>query len=164
MAPHCASVAQSGWQLALMQRNEAPQSESQRHCAVVGAVSVQAPLAQLCPIGQSLVVAQAAWHWPPAQTRLWPQAVSSLQSTTLAVPQLDPPFWMQRPPVQVWFAWHGLLVASQAATQWPTSQMSPLEQSVSTLHTGDGIPPFGVPPVPSVMMPPFCVNVEAPFA
>jgi hypothetical protein len=43
-----------------MQRNEAPQSESHRHGAVVGAVSVQAPLAQLCPSAQSVVVAHAA--------------------------------------------------------------------------------------------------------
>ena len=84
-----------------MQRKEAPQSESHRHCAVIGAVSVQAPDAQLCPSGQSVDVAQAAWHCPATHTRLWPHAVSSLQRTRLPVPQLAPPFSMQRPPVQV---------------------------------------------------------------
>ena len=59
-----------------MQRNDAPQSVSHRHCAVIGAASVQAPLAQLCPSAQSVVVAHAAWHWPAAHTRPCPQAVS----------------------------------------------------------------------------------------
>ena len=53
-----------------MHRNETPQSESQRHCAVIGAVSLHAPLTHDWPSGQSVVVAHAAWHCPPAQTRL----------------------------------------------------------------------------------------------
>jgi len=53
-----------------MQRNEAPQSVSHKHCAVAGDVSVQAPLTHDWPSAQSVVVAHAAWHCPATQTRL----------------------------------------------------------------------------------------------
>ncbi len=91
-AAHCALVEHSGWHVALMQRKAVPQSESHKHCAVIGAASLQTPLVQVCPRAQSLVPAHALWHCPATHWRPWPQAVSFWQSTTLAVPQVDPPF------------------------------------------------------------------------
>jgi len=74
-----------------MQRNEAPQSLSHKHCAVVGAASVHAPLLHAWPSAQSVVVAHAECHCPPTQMRPWPHAVSLLQRTTELVPQVLPP-------------------------------------------------------------------------
>jgi hypothetical protein len=47
--------------------------------------------------------------------------------------------------VQVWFAWHWLF-GPHGASQWPTTQMSPPVQSLSTLHGLPGFWLFGFPP------------------
>jgi hypothetical protein len=92
-APHCELEPHSAWQVALMQRNAVPQSESNVHCATAGFEGVtQKPLVQLSPTPQVELVRHAAWHEPLRQDRPDPHCASFWHSTSPESPHVLVPF------------------------------------------------------------------------
>ena len=147
---------------ALMQRNDAPQSDVpqalRRHRRGVGARAARAALSERAVARRR---ARRVALPGDADAALSPHAVSLLQRTTVAGAARVAAVGVAAAVGAGLVGEHMLIRVAHAATQWPTMQTSPLAQSLSTLHGGAGMPPFGLPaagrrPVPVDPLPPVC--------